>query len=129
MSAMTTEEQVDDPLSLTSKDYYFDSYSHFGIHEEMLKVRPRVLSCPSLLFGSLSARPSLLPPFLIPPSSPPRPPNSHPSDKFPPYLPIFLPTFLPSFLPSSPQDTVRTRAYMNAIMQNKHLFKDKVSEL
>lgn len=22
----------------TSKDYYFDSYSHFGIHEEMLKV-------------------------------------------------------------------------------------------
>ena len=22
---------------LTSKDYYFDSYSHFGIHEEMLK--------------------------------------------------------------------------------------------
>ena len=21
----------------TSKDYYFDSYSHFGIHEEMLK--------------------------------------------------------------------------------------------
>jgi hypothetical protein len=27
---------------LTSKDYYFDSYSHFGIHEEMLKdqVRP-----------------------------------------------------------------------------------------
>jgi len=23
---------------MTSKDYYFDSYSHFGIHEEMLKV-------------------------------------------------------------------------------------------
>lgn len=22
----------------TSADYYFDSYSHFGIHEEMLKV-------------------------------------------------------------------------------------------
>eukprot|EP01036_Dinobryon_divergens_P037945 gene37945-49737_t len=21
----------------TSKDYYFDSYAHFGIHEEMLK--------------------------------------------------------------------------------------------
>jgi protein arginine N-methyltransferase 1 len=45
---------------MTSKDYYFDSYSHFGIHEEMLK------------------------------------------------------------------DTVRTRAYMNAILQSKHLFKDKV---
>ena len=48
------------PLSPRSADYYFDSYAHFGIHEEMLK------------------------------------------------------------------DEVRTRSYMNAIMQNKHLFKDKV---
>ena len=45
---------------LTSKDYYFDSYAHFGIHEEMLK------------------------------------------------------------------DEVRTNSYMDAILQNKHLFKDKV---
>ena len=45
---------------MTSKDYYFDSYSHFGIHEEMLK------------------------------------------------------------------DEVRTRSYMNAIEQNKHLFAGKV---
>jgi len=44
----------------TSKDYYFDSYAHFGIHEEMLK------------------------------------------------------------------DEVRTRAYMNAIEENKHLFEGKV---
>lgn len=44
----------------TSKDYYFDSYSHFGIHEEMLK------------------------------------------------------------------DSVRTESYMNAIKQNKHIFKDKI---
>ncbi len=44
----------------TSADYYFDSYSHFGIHEEMLK------------------------------------------------------------------DEVRTRGYMRAITQNKHLFKDKI---
>ena len=44
---------------LTSKDYYFDSYAHFGIHEEMLK------------------------------------------------------------------DDVRTKSYMNAIMQNGHLFKGK----
>lgn len=52
----------DDPSEVdrTSKDYYFDSYAHHGIHEEMLK------------------------------------------------------------------DTVRTRAYMNAIMQNQHLFKDKI---
>jgi protein arginine N-methyltransferase 1 len=45
---------------LTSADYYFNSYAHFGIHEEMLK------------------------------------------------------------------DSVRTKAYMNSIVQNKHLFKDKV---
>ena len=45
---------------MTSKDYYFDSYSHFGIHEEMLK------------------------------------------------------------------DRVRTEAYMNAIYNNEHLFRNKV---
>ena len=45
---------------LTSKDYYFDSYAHFGIHEEMLK------------------------------------------------------------------DSVRTITYKNAILHNKHLFRDKV---
>lgn len=45
---------------VTSADYYFDSYAHFGIHEEMLK------------------------------------------------------------------DEVRTRGYMNAIEQNKHLFADKI---
>lgn len=48
------------PEQMTSKDYYFDSYAHFGIHEEMLK------------------------------------------------------------------DEVRTMAYRNAIMQNRHLFKGKV---
>lgn len=45
---------------LTSADYYFNSYSHFGIHEEMLK------------------------------------------------------------------DKVRTKTYMNSILQNKHLFRGKV---
>jgi protein arginine N-methyltransferase 1 len=30
--------------NLTSSDYYFDSYSHFGIHEEMLKDEVRTLS-------------------------------------------------------------------------------------
>jgi protein arginine N-methyltransferase 1 len=44
----------------TSQDYYFDSYAHFGIHEEMLK------------------------------------------------------------------DEIRTRSYMDAILNNKHLFKGKV---
>lgn len=29
---------------MSSKDYYFDSYSHFGIHEEMLKDEVRTIS-------------------------------------------------------------------------------------
>ena len=29
---------------MTSKDYYFDSYAHFGIHEEMLKDEVRTLT-------------------------------------------------------------------------------------
>lgn len=47
-------------VQMTSQDYYFDSYAHFGIHEEMLK------------------------------------------------------------------DTVRTSSYRNAILNNKHVFKDKI---
>ena len=33
-----------DVAAATSKDYYFDSYSHFGIHEEMLKDEVRTKS-------------------------------------------------------------------------------------
>ena len=33
-----------DEKTLTSADYYFDSYSHFGIHEEMLKDEVRTKS-------------------------------------------------------------------------------------
>lgn len=29
---------------MTSMDYYFDSYAHFGIHEEMLKDEVRTLT-------------------------------------------------------------------------------------
>lgn len=57
---MQTEKTVANVKDLTAADYYADSYSHYGIHEEMLK------------------------------------------------------------------DEVRTRTYMNAIMRNAHLFKDKV---
>jgi protein arginine N-methyltransferase 1 len=39
-TAATPKETVD-AKELTSKDYYFDSYSHFGIHEEMLKDQVR----------------------------------------------------------------------------------------
>lgn len=51
---------IDTSDEKTSRDYYFDSYSHYGIHEEMLK------------------------------------------------------------------DEVRTRTYQNAILNNKHIFKDKI---
>ncbi|KAK1784833.1 hypothetical protein P4O66_018183 [Electrophorus voltai] len=33
-----------DPEEMTSRDYYFDSYAHFGIHEEMLKDEVRTLT-------------------------------------------------------------------------------------
>lgn len=35
---------------MTSKDYYFDSYAHFGIHEEMLKDEVRTLSYRSSIY-------------------------------------------------------------------------------
>jgi len=60
-TGVPTESKDVDLKDLTSKDYYFDSYSHFGIHEEMLK------------------------------------------------------------------DEVRTSTYMKAILNNRHLFKDKVA--
>merc|ERR1712168_548804 len=39
-------EKLEDLSSeeMTSKDYYFDSYAHFGIHEEMLKDEVRTLT-------------------------------------------------------------------------------------
>eukprot|EP00943_MAST-04B_sp_MAST-4B-sp1_P003018 g3018.t1 len=58
---VTTEDaNSQDAKVATSKDYYFDSYAHFGIHEEMLK------------------------------------------------------------------DEVRTKTYMDSILKNRHLFKDKI---
>ncbi len=35
------DTDTDSKNDMTSKDYYFDSYSHFGIHEEMLKDEVR----------------------------------------------------------------------------------------
>lgn len=34
----------EDEASMTSRDYYADSYAHFGIHEEMLKDEVRTIS-------------------------------------------------------------------------------------
>lgn len=39
-SALSTSK----PDDMTSRDYYFDSYAHFGIHEEMLKDEVRTLT-------------------------------------------------------------------------------------
>ncbi|KNC76471.1 hypothetical protein SARC_11030 [Sphaeroforma arctica JP610] len=39
-----TKGTVDKDGNLTSADYYFDSYAHFGIHEEMLKDEVRTNS-------------------------------------------------------------------------------------
>ncbi|KAF9568172.1 protein arginine N-methyltransferase [Agrocybe pediades] len=53
----TTDGPVD-PLDMTSRDYYADSYAHFGIHEEMLKdtvrtgsYRSAIVSNPHLFKG------------------------------------------------------------------------------
>jgi len=35
---------------MTSKDYYFDSYAHFGIHEEMLKDEVRTLTYQNAMY-------------------------------------------------------------------------------
>jgi hypothetical protein len=40
MEKSTPEKKED----MTSRDYYFDSYAHFGIHEEMLKDEVRTLT-------------------------------------------------------------------------------------
>lgn len=35
---------------MTSRDYYFDSYAHFGIHEEMLKDEVRTLTYKNAMY-------------------------------------------------------------------------------
>lgn len=39
-AAKKSDEGIN-PADATAKDYYFDSYAHFGIHEEMLKDEVR----------------------------------------------------------------------------------------
>ncbi|KAI8973266.1 S-adenosyl-L-methionine-dependent methyltransferase [Mycotypha africana] len=41
-----------DTSEFTSKDYYFDSYAHFGIHEEMLKDEVRTLSYRNSIYNN-----------------------------------------------------------------------------
>jgi len=42
--AVADSAEGKDKESMTSRDYYFDSYAHFGIHEEMLKDEVRTLT-------------------------------------------------------------------------------------
>ncbi|XP_065056511.1 protein arginine N-methyltransferase 1-like [Rhopilema esculentum] len=44
ISCKSKEEPEVSAEEMTSKDYYFDSYAHFGIHEEMLKDEVRTLT-------------------------------------------------------------------------------------
>jgi len=40
-----------DQTKLTSADYYWNSYAHFGIHEEMLKDEVRTMTYKRAIFG------------------------------------------------------------------------------
>jgi len=48
-SDTTNEPAVNE---MTSKDYYFDSYAHFGIHEEMLKDEVRTLTYRNSMYNN-----------------------------------------------------------------------------
>ena len=45
---------ADSTLGMQSKDYYFDSYAHFGIHEDMLKDKIRTLAYKNAIFTNPS---------------------------------------------------------------------------
>ncbi|KAK0534938.1 Nuclear SAM-dependent mono-and asymmetric methyltransferase [Tilletia horrida] len=54
-AAASTSAQAEGPSNgpaMTSKDYYADSYAHFGIHEEMLKDEVRTLSYRNAILNS-----------------------------------------------------------------------------
>merc|ERR1712048_220195 len=52
--ADTTEKSTEELKAeeMTSKDYYFDSYAHFGIHEEMLKDEVRTLTYRNAMYNN-----------------------------------------------------------------------------
>ncbi|XP_022933999.1 protein arginine N-methyltransferase 1.1 [Cucurbita moschata] len=49
-SACEPAQSLDDKDDKTSADYYFDSYSHFGIHEEMLKDSVRTKTYQNVIY-------------------------------------------------------------------------------
>ncbi|KAG8905885.1 type I protein arginine N-methyltransferase Rmt1 [Tulasnella sp. 403] len=51
----TSNTDIDDAIkheSMTSRDYYADSYAHFGIHEEMLKDKVRTLGYRNAIYNN-----------------------------------------------------------------------------
>lgn len=52
VAGLTQEESMDvfTGSDQTSADYYFDSYSHFGIHEEMLKDTVRTKTYQNVIY-------------------------------------------------------------------------------
>ncbi|XP_003746612.1 protein arginine N-methyltransferase 1-like [Galendromus occidentalis] len=46
-------ELPEKPEEMTSKDYYFDSYAHFGIHEEMLKDEVRTCTYRDAMYHNM----------------------------------------------------------------------------
>lgn len=51
-AAQTAAKQLAANKEMTSADYYFDSYAHFGIHEEMLKDKVRTLTYRKAILGN-----------------------------------------------------------------------------
>jgi hypothetical protein len=54
MEFSQTGEDSAKTVEATAKDYYFDSYAHFGIHEEMLKDEQRTKGYRSVARNSSS---------------------------------------------------------------------------
>lgn len=54
-AAMKVAADTTEPIKaeeMTSKDYYFDSYAHFGIHEEMLKDEVRTVTYRNAMYNN-----------------------------------------------------------------------------
>eukprot|EP00486_Rosalina_sp_Unknown_P008157 CAMPEP_0201591640 /NCGR_PEP_ID=MMETSP0190_2-20130828/189753_1 /ASSEMBLY_ACC=CAM_ASM_000263 /TAXON_ID=37353 /ORGANISM="Rosalina sp." /LENGTH=209 /DNA_ID=CAMNT_0048050051 /DNA_START=96 /DNA_END=723 /DNA_ORIENTATION=- len=93
------DNNTEEKTEKTSADYYFDSYSHFGIHEEMLKDKVRTGTYQKAIMSN---------PHLF-------------KDKI--VLDIGCGT---GIFQEMLKDKVRTGTYQKAIMSNPHLFKDKI---
>ena len=81
---------------MTSKDYYFDSYAHFGIHEVCVILPAATSDCRFLYFTEIYILEYIMDVLWI----------------------VGFQEML--------KDEVRTLTYRNAMYHNRHLFKDKI---